>query len=571
MPENKGLTVDHKPDHKTGEKEKLSMKTARLIGGAGTGKTTELLAIMKSILEQTGGDPSRIGFASLTRAAREEMVSRAANEFDCHPGVLEKTGWFRTAHSTCYKMLEVKPDDLLAGDDKASKWIADRLRVGVSWRKVDDSGYKMCVGDDDAAGSLNLWDIARNRVEPLEAVHREKSHLGVDVPSYATVRHFVKKYEEWKRLDGKSDFVDILGMYAGVRFDLDGPALVDPQGPTPEGVVAWIFDEAQDSSKILDMVCRRLANGDGVRWAYLAADPFQSVFGFGGADYRNFLSWPVDKERVMPQSWRCPRPVMELGERCLRRMKTGYFDRGILPAAHDGQVVAEPSPERAVGLIDGSRKTLILARCRHTLETFSSILEDKRVPHAYINAKSDTKAMTAYNTLWKIQHGKGVSGEEWAKTIEMLPVKTAGKEVLLRHGEKAAWTKGRKQEIEFFAACEVSSLGGATPELAEMISDGRWAGLVDGGGKWYSAAKKHGADVATVPNVRLSTIHGSKGMEAQDVILSTASSRRVEEGRDLDPACFDEECRIEYVGVTRAKERLIVCDSAEPYAMDLPL
>ena len=60
-------------------------------------------------------------------------------------------------------------------------------------------------------------------------------------------------------------------------------------------------------------------------------------------------------------------------------------------------------------------------------------------------------------------------------------------------------------------------------------------------------------------------------MEAQDVILSTASSRRVEEGRELDPSCFDEECRIEYVGVTRAKERLIVCDSAEPYSMELPL
>lgn len=281
------------------------MKVARLIGGAGTGKTTELLEIMKSILSQVGDDPTKIGFASLTRAAREEMVSRAANAFDCHPSLLERSGWFRTAHSTCLRMLDIKGDALLAGDDKASKWIADKLKVSVAWKKVDDSGYAACVGDEEAAGALTLWDIARNRVEPLAAVHRAKVAAGLDVPSIGAVRHFVKRYEDHKRLDGKSDFVDVLARYAGVRFDIDGPAFVEPEGSTPEEVLAWIFDEAQDSSKLLDLVCRRLATAPGVRWAYLAADPFQSVFGFGGADYNNFLSWKVDKERVMPQSWRC--------------------------------------------------------------------------------------------------------------------------------------------------------------------------------------------------------------------------------------------------------------------------
>jgi len=124
------------------------MKVARLIGGAGTGKTTELLNIMKSVLPEVGRDPQAIGFASLTKAAREEMVNRASEAFDCHPSLLEGTGWFRTAHSTCHKMLQIKGDELLASDDKASKWIADRLRVNVSWRKVEDSGYKVCVGDD---------------------------------------------------------------------------------------------------------------------------------------------------------------------------------------------------------------------------------------------------------------------------------------------------------------------------------------------------------------------------------------------------------------------------------------
>jgi|694.fasta_scaffold01162_36 superfamily I DNA/RNA helicase len=549
----------------------MDVGIARLIGGAGTGKTTELLAIMRKIMERIGDDPSAIGFASLTRAAREEMVARASAAFDCHPSLLERSGWFRTAHSTCHKMLQIKTDDLLAGDDKASKWVADRLRVNVSWKKIDDSGFSACIGDEEAASALTLWDISRNRVEPLEAVHREKSIAGLDVPSYGTVKYFVKKFEDSKRADGKSDFVDILGRFAGIKFGLDGPEWVEPEGPTPPGVQAWIFDEAQDASKLLDAVCRRLAYADGVKWAFLAADPFQSVFGFGGADYRNFMGWDVDKERTMPQSWRCPPAVMALGERCLRRMREGYFDRGIAPASHDGCVVSEPSIERAISQVDGSRTTLVLARCKYSLSKFAAMLESRKIPHAYINEKSDTKAMIAYNTYWKLQHGNGVSGVDWAAAIGMTPTKAAGKEVLLRHGEKTAWTSGRREDIDFIMPDEIVGLGGVTPEMAGMIADGRWAALLDGGGKWYGAAKRHGPDVATKPNVRLSTIHGAKGMEAQDVILSTETAARVERERELDPRCFDEECRIEYVAVTRAKERLVVCESDEPYAMELPL
>jgi superfamily I DNA/RNA helicase len=546
------------------------MQVARLIGGAGTGKTTELLGIMKSVLEQIGDTPSAIGFASFTTAAREEMVNRAAAAFDCHPSMLDKHGWFRTVHSTCFKMLDLKTEQMLARDDKASKWIADRLRVSVSWKKVGDSGYAACVGDDEAAASMTLWDIARSRIVPLASVHAEKSHAGLDVPPIATVRHFIRKYEDAKRIDGKSDFVDILGRYAGVRFPLEGPEEMEPEGDLPEGVQAWVFDEAQDSSALVDRVCRRLAYGQGVKWTYLAADPFQSVFGFGGADYNNFLSWNVDKERTMPQSWRCPKPVMELGERCLRRMHKGYFDRKIAPASHDGCVIREASVERALSQVDGSRSTLVLARCNYSLAKFSQVLESRRIPHAGINDKDDTKGLVAYNAYWKLQHGQGIGGHEWKAAIELTPVKATGDAIFLRRGEKSAWSKGARDDVDFIAADEIADLGGVTPALMELIQSGGWASLLDGGKKWYDSAKRHGPATATKPNVRLSTIHGAKGMEAQDVILATETAARVEQERELDPRCHDEECRLEYVGVTRAKERLIVCESDEPYAMELP-
>jgi superfamily I DNA/RNA helicase len=545
------------------------MLSARLIGGAGTGKTTELLQIMKAIVAE-GNEPTQIGFGSLTRAAREEMVSRASEAFGCPPDSLEKGGWFKTAHATCHRMLGIKDDQLLAADDKAAQWVADRLRVSVSWQRVDDSGFRKCVGDDEAASALTLWDIARNRVESLTEIHREKTSAGIDVPSLATVRHFVRLYELWKKADGKVDFVDVLGRFAGWRFGIDGPEQVDPEGDSPK-VVAWIFDEAQDASKLLDSVCRRLAHSEGVKWAYLAADPFQSIFGFGGADYRNFLSWPVNKERTMPQSWRCPKAIMDLGERCLKRMRTGYFDRGIAPAEHFGRVIQESSIERALSGVTGCRSTLILARCKFSLVAFSEILQARKIPHAYLNEKSDTKKLMACNAYWKIQGGHGVSYDEWAAAISLTPTKAIGSEVLLRRGEKAAWGSGKRQGIEWMHQDEIIPLGGATPELMQIVKEGRWAGLLDGAGRWYEMARRHGAEVATSPQVRLSTIHGAKGMEAQDVILATETAGRVEREREIDPRCHDEECRLEYVAVTRAKENLIVCDSETPFSMELPL
>ena len=55
----------------------MAVVIARLIGGAGTGKTTELLSVMDGALERLGGDPLRLGFASMTRAAREEATHHA--------------------------------------------------------------------------------------------------------------------------------------------------------------------------------------------------------------------------------------------------------------------------------------------------------------------------------------------------------------------------------------------------------------------------------------------------------------------------------------------------------------
>jgi superfamily I DNA/RNA helicase len=60
-------------------------------------------------------------------------------------------------------------------------------------------------------------------------------------------------------------------------------------------------------------------------------------------------------------------------------------------------------------------------------------------------------------------------------------------------------------------------------------------------------------------------------MEADTVVLCTSTARRVEEAQEASPEAHDEERRVEYVGVTRARRRLMISRDISDYQMELPL
>ena len=55
------------------------------------------------------------------------------------------------------------------------------------------------------------------------------------------------------------------------------------------------------------------------------------------------------------------------------------------------------------------------------------------------------------------------------------------------------------------------------------------------------------------------------------MILSKQTSRQIEKNRRQLREQHDEECRVAYVGVTRARRRLIVVNSPDSHRMELPL
>jgi superfamily I DNA/RNA helicase len=72
-------------------------------------------------------------------------------------------------------------------------------------------------------------------------------------------------------------------------------------------------------------------------------------------------------------------------------------------------------------------------------------------------------------------------------------------------------------------------------------------------------------DLDVTPSIRLSTIHASKGHEADRVILLTDMTQRVAETADKHP---EDEIRVFYVGMTRAKNILDIVEGHNGFKLN---
>lgn len=533
-----------------------------------------MIDIMEKAMDrpEVARNPYALGFSSFTRAARSEAAKRAGLAWGVSPDDLAGSGWFRTAHSVAYRVLGVSKGEILSGSREDDRWVSEAVGSDVGYSlDEDEGGVGVYTGDPVAAAALNYWSLARSAVRSLREV--VEADQNPDAPPASEVIKRIEMYEQRKRLDHRIDFTDMLCRFVGLKNLPDaGPEFCEPDGMVPDTVVGWIFDEAQDASRLLDLACRRLLTGDAVKWAWCVGDPWQVLYSWAGASSEYFMSWDVGKnQKIMPKSYRCAAPILALGERCLRSLPD-YWDRGIAPAEHNGEVVESDNFEDDLADLNPSEDTLVIARTNRSVSKIAAILDDIGMPFRRVKAKSG-----AYNRdlgmggLWRLQHGEGISGEQWGYILEMLPSKTTDGREWLARGSKSRWSKGLESTFDRVYPEDLPQLG-ASEHLIGAIKSGAWSGLPDGGTKWAAAAKQWGVEVVSNPQIRIGTIHSVKGQEADKVVMLTNIGRRIRESEDNDSERFNEERRIEYVGVTRARKHLVVAhDPREKYRMELPL
>lgn len=539
-----------------------------IIGGAGTGKTTRLLDIMLTKLNEGIADPFTIGFISFTRAARWEAACRAGLAFDQNPDKLLRDGWFKTLHSCCYHLLKAGKE-LLTDDKESREWLQNALQFEVSGAGTGDgdSLAEVSAGRTDGDTALALWHVARNRLCSFREVWERAEYCDERTPSFEFCESLIKRYEQQKRFDRRLDFTDLLGRYSGWWFGIEG----HEQAGKPDGMVpnlpVWFLDEAQDNSPLTDSVARRLTSE--AEEVYLVGDPFQAIYGWAGADPHLFTAWTTEEEQisVLPKSHRCPPAILELGENCLKEC-SDYWDREIKPADKPGSIeqidYSSPWPEQ----LDPRAGWLLLARTNFLARRLGQRLDGNGIPWAPIKGNGGWNApqrLLATRGLHWLSKGEPITADEWRSVLKQIPSRHEDVELLTR-GTKSKWEEDDRDE-----KTKLQSLDqwGATPELVKRISEGRWLDLIDKSREVIGAAERWGWECLETPKIRVGTFHGAKGMEEDNVLLLTTTSHQVERSRE-DPRGADEERRLSYVGVTRSAGRLLIAEEMTRFKMEIP-
>lgn len=314
-------------------------------------------------------------------------------------------------------------------------------------------------------------------------------------------------YKRFRRDLGIYDFTDMIQ-----RF-------VENKNTLP--VTVAIIDEAQDLTTLQwRMVWTAFANAERV---YIAGDDDQAVYEWSGADVNYFLGLHGE-QTILDQSYRLPKLVWDYANRI-----TGAMTNRIPKVfSHVGQtgVLKIISSLRELQ-IDNEKTWLFLARNNKDLKLVTDYLRALGLPYTHKGKKSvKTETIKAIHTYEGMRRGET---EKWGGHLHRL-----------------------------YKLVDYENVGFTKP--------------------WYDVFNLPDKDLAyyrdifakrTNPedrNIRVDTIHGSKGSEADNVVLLTDISHNVNKNYNSN---MDSELRVFYVGVTRAREKLFLLepkgDKSLPY------
>ena len=469
-----------------------------ILGPPGTGKTTTLLRIVEDALSR-GISPEKIAYLAFTRKAATEAQERAMAQFNFDES---RFPYFRTLHSLAFKELGIQRDEVMAREHYRNLGKA----LGVEFKGIYDEDLGIHTGYGLGDKCSRVESLARMGLRSLE----EQYHLTMqDDLTFHAVKQYDTALRKYKKQNGLLDFTDMLEKYNSFL-----------------PVEICIIDEAQDLSS-LQYKMAILASQQASE-VYIAGDDDQAIFGWAGADVTKFLNLKGDR-KVLPQSYRIPRAVHSVALDIVKRIKNRY-KKPWSPRTHDGSVEWVADEQQVDFSRDGS--WMCLSRSKYLLNRFQQAARQQGYGYIYNGKHSleseETRAIMSWERLRK---GKSITQHEIKNMINFLPYKV----------------KIEKQESYF-----LSDIG-----LPEDVKQNDWMTMLKGIApderEYLRSCMRNGEKFSDKPRINISTIHQSKGGEADNVLLTTDMGRLSWENSHKD-----EENRVWYVAVTRAKENLMI-------------
>lgn len=547
-----------------------------VVAGPGTGKTKTLVSRILYLLETRKVRPSQITAVTFTNQAAGELRERIAAGLGKGRNVRQMQ--IGTFHAICLELLKRAGVDFTLADEMQTMEAAEQV--------TQRCGLKMAPG------------------EFLRRVSNRKAGLCQEEPE-----GFPEAYEAYQAyLDSMRllDFDDLL-LHALSYMETE-------QGQKAEGgrFSYLLVDEFQDSSPLQYRLMK--AWNQGGREVFVIGDPDQSIYGFRGSDaacferlaqdfeglktirlVQNYRSVPavtesavclIDKNPGQKRILAATRPAATkvrlvhaksaMGEAIFIAKEINRMVGGLdMLDAQEGDAVREEKIPRSFDQI------AVLYRTHRQGELLEKCLRREGIPYvvagreeflsgekvkgcmAFLRYLANPADMASRRLSLKLVWG--LEDNEISRAV--LDAKAEEYRASLFKGKPEKLIRQWMEEWDLTEDSDMQKLLGmamfykTAQELTEMICLGVESDLKRCGTKRYQA------DCVT-----LMTLHGSKGLEFPVTMIYGVNQGSIPYENQARPAQEEEERRLFYVGMTRARDELILTTSGEPscFLEDLP-
>ncbi len=524
-----------------------------VLAGAGTGKTRAITYRIAYGVAVGAYQPTQVLAVTFTARAAGEMRSRLADL-----GVNGTQA--RTFHSAALRQLTYFWPTAIGGRRPEIEKFKGRL-VGTAAHRLGLSADRALIRDLSAEVEWAKVTMTLPEDYAQQAASLRREPPGGLEP--ATVAQVLAAYEEAKTERGVIDFEDVLLLMVGVLLDRE-----DIADQVRGQYKHFVVDEYQDVSplqqRLLDLWLGRR------RQLCVVGDVSQTIYSFTGAtpDFLTGFTTRYAGARTvrLSRDYRSTPQIVSLANRVLSRSRRGGGAL-TLPAGAVELVAQRPSGPavRFEAYDDDVAEAAAVAE--HVGQLRSSGVPLSEIAVLYrTNSQSEVieQALSGAGIGYLVRGGERFfERDEVKRAMVMLRAATRTERAGLTGdvGADARMVLGREGWSEQppaprGAVRERWDSLNAIVELADELGSRRGAdldGLVAELGERAAAQ-----NAPTVEGVTLSSLHAAKGLEWDAVVLVGASEGLLPISLAEDPAAVEEERRLLYVGVTRAREHLVI-------------
>jgi len=487
-----------------------------VLGPPGTGKTTTLLNEVDRYLKQT--DPDKIGYFSFTQKAAHEARDRAMSKFNLSEDDLP---YFRTLHSLAFRRLGIKKEDVM--QRRHYEDLGNKTGYNLDYNEYDNEHTGLFTTKSDL---LRIVQMAKLRNITPERQYNLKEHTQ-DI-TIQQLKQFVSDLNQYKKDYTLIDFTDMITEF--IKSD-----------KSPKFDVVFI-DEAQDLSLSQWDMARSIWDKTGD--TFIAGDDDQAIFRWAGADVDSFIT-QTGKIMQLTQSYRIPQVVHDVASRIVDKIQN-RLPKEWRPKTQRGLLSYYDDFEQ-VNMKQGN--WLVLARTRFMLNDLEDHLYSQGL--YYENKFKTNKEQDLYKAIidWEdVRKGVYINYEQLLRIASYMSPKHYQKEEL----------KYLDKDSTYNMSDLINKRGLKTHKVWYEAFDDAPEKKV----RYIRRMRENGEKLNSKPRIVLSTIHGVKGGEQDNVVLLTDLSRNTQRNYEQNP---DDENRLFYVGATRTKNHLHIIRPKDIY------